>query len=129
MWIRKRSHKLLIIRHDLDRIYKSKLKTSTLDGKVALTFVNGTTQLEIECVRNIVLPSDVQKRRIEEVIAERKKLSGTDPQQYQRLYTNTWGTNLAYENEFANARLSVVQGENTLKPKTTITFMNKGPVS
>jgi hypothetical protein len=96
MLIRKGGTQLLISRHDLDRIYKRKFQRSFLDGKIELTFEDGKNELEIECVRNIELPSDREKAQILEQIEFKEDLLKTDAKLYTSRYANSFGGNQSY---------------------------------
>jgi len=82
MYIKKGSHQLLMSRRDLDRIYQQKYKANGLEGKIELVFENGKKEIEIECVRNIQKPSQLEKRKIENEINSQEDLLNRSPREY-----------------------------------------------
>ncbi|SHN26062.1 helix-turn-helix domain-containing protein [Mucilaginibacter sp. OK098] len=66
IYMRKGSRSLLMALSDFERIYKKKYSTTGLDGKIELKFENGNTEIELPCITNIELPSDREKRLMEE---------------------------------------------------------------
>ncbi|MBW4888905.1 ATP-binding protein [Mucilaginibacter sp. HMF5004] len=76
MWIRKGSHKMILTRYDLDKIYAEKYGKSRLEGKISVQFENGSQYCEFPCVREVMFPSDVERIKIAEQIRFKESLSG-----------------------------------------------------
>jgi hypothetical protein len=57
-----------------------------LEGKIDLTFKNGGHELEIDCIKNIRLPTLENKEEIEKEIREKEELIRTDSNAYQARY-------------------------------------------
>jgi hypothetical protein len=86
LWIRKGSHKVLGGREDLEKIYARRYAKNSLEGKIELTFKNGTHTLELNVIRNLKRPSEVNKAEIMQQIAEKEELVRTSSKQYSELY-------------------------------------------
>jgi|GEM_PF-3625835 len=73
VFMKKDSYQVLPGRADFDRIYRKKYGAGSLEGKLELNFQNGSSEIHIDCIRDIRLPSDVQKEEIE----KRDTIQGT----------------------------------------------------
>lgn len=65
-------------RADFDRIYRKRYAAVGLEGKLRLSFQNGSREIRIPCIRDIRLPSDAQKDEIENEIHFKEQLLGPD---------------------------------------------------
>jgi hypothetical protein len=78
IFIKKGSYQVLPGRADFDRIYRKKYAAAGLEGKLELSSQNGSREIQIPCIRDIRLPSDVQKDEIENEIHFKEQLRGPD---------------------------------------------------
>jgi hypothetical protein len=77
-FIRKGSYQVRVSRKDLDRMFAKKYELSGLEGKMELTFDNGSREIQVPCIRHIRLPSDEEKVKIEKEIHLKDRLPGPD---------------------------------------------------
>lgn len=120
MFIRKGSHNLRISPQDLDRIYKKRYAAPRLDEAIDLSFPNGSKELTIKCLRNVLLPSDREAVEILAQIGMKEQLLQDSPKLYVELYAgnNRLGLPLsALDLSVLRSRLSAVKTTNEAEDK------------
>jgi hypothetical protein len=88
-WIRKGTHQMPMTREDLDNAYLKRYKIPDLKGKIDVRFENGEKRITIPCLNNINLPSEENKREIENEIHWKEDLRTRDPQKYYERFGNS----------------------------------------
>ncbi len=96
MLIRKGTYQIAMGRADLDRIYAQKFKPGGFDGKLEVTFENGSRSLEIPCIHGLETPSLRNKREIKEQIRWKEELLQKDPKTYSQRFGNHRGAQTSY---------------------------------
>jgi hypothetical protein len=80
-WIRKGSHQSRLVRADIEEIYEQRYARIGFNGEVECVFTSGSTKLQISIHRQLQMPSQQAKERIESVLqkkqAEINSVSGT----------------------------------------------------
>ena len=77
-FIRKGSYQIRVSRTDLNIMFAKKYESFGLEGRLELTFDNGSREIQVPCIRDIRLPSDKEKEEIEKEIHLKDRLSGPD---------------------------------------------------
>lgn len=83
-WIRKGSYQLTATRGDIDKMYAAKIKESSFNGEIIMSFSeDGGDRIIIESIKNIEFPSEINRKKLEELIQQKEGLKEKNPTSYQ----------------------------------------------